>query len=274
LIRIRILGAAAGGGLPQWNCSCRNCSDARDGKIPRLTQSCVAISGDDRDWLLINASPDLPAQIESLPALQAARHSPRNSPIRAIGLSNADIDHTLGLILLRQSDQPPLVYAPRAIRDELGWMKMVLERFSGVDWRDPPQRFAQLELGVVNLGRSVAWLFRDRQKGATALIAPAVPEISNELNAAMQRADAILFDGTFWSADELQPFRPNARSAREMGHLPMRETLPALATMPARQRIFTHINNTNPILQPDSPQRKEVEAAGVLVGYDGLEIRL
>jgi len=274
LIRIHILGAAAGGGLPQWNCSCRNCSDARGGTIRRITQSCVAISGNDRDWLLINASPDLPVQLEAFPALLPARDSPRNSPIRAIGLTNADIDHTLGLISMRQSEQPPFVYATAETRNELSWMNTLLAPFSGINWREPPQEFGALQVDLVGVGGSVAWVFRHRQSHATAVIAPAVLEISCELSEAMEAAEAILFDGTFWSEDELKWFRASARSAREMGHLPIQKSLPVLAALPARRKIYTHINNTNPILQPDSWQRKEVEAAGVLVGYDGLEFQL
>ena len=121
---------------------------------------------------------------------------------------------------------------------------------------------------------SVAWLFRDRQSNSTALIAPAAPEVSRELHEAMQFVDAILFDGTFWSEDELKPLRGNARSAQQMGHLPVQRSLPVLGAVSARRKIYTHINNTNPILQPDSPQRKQIEAAGVMVGYDGLEFQL
>jgi pyrroloquinoline quinone biosynthesis protein B len=272
LTRIRILGAAAGGGLPQWNCACRNCRDARAGKIPQLTQSSVVISANAASRYLINASPDLPAQLENCPQLHP--RSQRESRFAAVFLTNSDIDHSLGLLLLRQQEQPLVVYAPRAIRDDLRWVDRLLSRFCQIEWRDGPGRIERLEVQRIDLERSVAWFFRDQQTSKTVLLAPAVHAISRELQEAMQRSDAIFFDGTFWSDDELKRFRVNARTAGEMGHLPVEQSLAQLSDAPTQRKIYIHINNTNPILQPHSPERKQVEGAGISVGFDGMEFEL
>jgi pyrroloquinoline quinone biosynthesis protein B len=274
LIRVCVLGAAAGGGLPQWNCACSNCRDSRTGKISPTTQSSIALSSDGEEWLLVNASPDLPRQIDAFPPLQPSGGSSRNSPITGICLTNADIDHTLGLALLRQQEKPVVVYATSQIRNQLHWIDNLLGNFCKVDWRLPSAQTGNLESRVVDLGRSIAWLFKDQSTNKTILLAPAVHEISCELTEAMRRADAILFDGTFWSDDELKPFRANARSAREMGHVPVRESLPVLRKNAAKRKIYIHINNTNPILQPNSEERRQIERSGVMVGYDGLQFEL
>jgi pyrroloquinoline quinone biosynthesis protein B len=274
LIRVCVLGAAAGGGFPQWNCACSNCRDSRTGKIPQSTQSSIALSSDGEKWLLVNASPDLPRQVDAFPPLQPSGGSSRNSPISGICLTNADIDHSLGLALLRQQEKPLVVYATSQIRNQLHWIDDVLRNFCKIDWRLLPEQTGNLESRVVDLGWSIAWEFRDQSTGKTILLAPAVREISGELAEAMQRADTILFDGTFWSDDELKSFRTSARSAKEMGHLPVRESLRVLERTAAKCKIYIHINNTNPILQPDSEERKQVERCGVIVGYDGLQLEL
>jgi pyrroloquinoline quinone biosynthesis protein B len=274
LIRVCVLGAGAGGGLPQWNCACSNCRDSRTGKIPPATQSSIALSSDGEKWLLVNASPDLPRQIDAFPPLQPSGGSSRNSPITGICLTNADIDHSLGLALLRQQEKPLVVYTTPQIRNQLHWIDNLLGNFCKIDWRLPSAQTGNLESWVVDLGRSIAWLFKDQLTNKTILLAPAVHEISAELTKAMQRADAILFDGTFWSDDELKPFRANARSAREMGHVPVRESLPVLRKNAAKRKIYIHINNTNPILRPDSEERRQIERSGVMVGYDGLQFEL
>jgi pyrroloquinoline quinone biosynthesis protein B len=282
---VRVLGSAAGGGLPQWNCSCANCLAARAGKIPPQTQSSIAISADDQSWFLINASPDLPRQIEMTPALQPQRDPPRNSPIAAILLTNADLDHALGLLLMRQQPAPIVVYATNETAKTLAWIDIVLKRFSGIEWRllepSPGDSVVPLSLrervGVraIALGESVAFQFRDEHSGVSALIAPAVGELTEELREAVNTSAIVLFDGTFWSDDELGAVRPGARTAREMNHLPIRDgSLELLRTSPARRKIYTHINNTNPILTPGSSERRQVEQAGIEIACDGLEIVL
>jgi len=282
LIRIHILGSAAGGGLPQWNCACANCAAARAGKIAPQTQSSIAISSESEDkrrWFLINASPDLPRQIENMPELQPHRDSPRNSPIGAVFLTNADIDHALGLLLLRQDEAPLVVYATNETRTALAWIDRVLARFRGIEWRKISADFESLSgsLGfrAIQLPGSVAYQFRDDSSGATALFAPIVAELTEQLRNAVDASAVILFDGTFWTDGELATVRPGARTSREMNHLPISDgSLDFLRQSPARRKIFTHINNTNPILRPGSRERAQVEQAGIVIARDGLEIVL
>jgi pyrroloquinoline quinone biosynthesis protein B len=280
LIRIHILGSAAGGGLPQWNCACANCAAARTGKITPQTQSSIAISGDSEGfhrWFLINASPDLTRQIESMPRLQPRRDSPRNSPIAGVLLTNADIDHALGLLLLRQQQTPLVVYAAEETRAALAWIDGVLAQFCEIEWRKTSAEFQTLSGSItflaVQLRRSVAFQFRDNTSGATALFAPSVGELTEELRKTVHESDVVLFDGTFWSDGELGAVRTGAPGAREMNHLPISDgSLDFLRQSPARRKIYTHINNTNPILMPSSRERAHVKQSGIEIARDGLEI--
>ena len=220
MIRIYILGSAAGGGLPQWNCACRNCVAARDGKIDPQTQSSIAISADSeafQNWWLINASPDLPQQIEGTPRLQPQCDISRNTPIAGVLLTNADIDHALGLLLLRQKEKPLVVYATDETRAALAWLDRTLARFCGIEWRKVGSDFQPLNSSIgfraIELAHSVAFQFSDESLGRFALVAPAVGELTRELSEASVRSDLILFDGTFWSDNELEAARPGARSA-------------------------------------------------------------
>jgi pyrroloquinoline quinone biosynthesis protein B len=282
LIRIHILGSAAGGGLPQWNCACVNCIAARAEKIDPQTQSSIAISSDSEEfqnWWLINASPDLPRQIESAPCLQPCDNAPRNTPIAGVFLTNADIDHSLGLLLLRQQEKPLVVYAMDETRTALAWLDRALARFCGIEWRTISSDFQRLNDSIafraIALPHSVAFQFLDEASSRLALVAPAVGEVTPELSKASADSDVILFDGTFWSDHELAAVRPGARSSREMNHLPIGDgSLELLQRSRARRKIYTHINNTNPILMPSSRERVEVEKAGIEVAHDGLEIVL
>jgi len=282
LIRILILGSAAGGGLPQWNCACANCVAARSGKIAAQTQSSIAISSNAegfQGWFLINASPDLPRQIESIPSLQPHQASTRNTPIAGVLLTNTDIDHALGLLLLRQQETPPVVYAAAETRKALAWIDRVLARFCGIEWRHISADFQSLSgslaFRAIELPESVALQFRDDTSGATALFAPSVGEFTEELRNAVYASDVVLFDGTFWSDGELRGVRPGARTAREMNHLPISDgSLDLLHQSLARRKIYTHINNTNPILMPGTRERAQVEQAGIEIARDGLEILL
>ena len=279
MIRIRILGSAAGGGLPQWNCLCANCAAARKGEIAPQTQSSVAVSADDQGWFLVNASPDLPRQIDGTPALQPQPGSLRNSPIAGVLLTNADLDHTLGLLLLRQQQTPVLVYASDATRSALDWLELLLHPFGGTKWRTASGDFNSLSnvlaFRAIELHKSNAFQLRDEVSGQAALIAPVVGELTAELRDAVDTSDVILFDGTFWNDDELRAVRRGARSAREMNHLPISDSsLALLRHSPARRKIYMHINNTNPILMPGSRERALVQQAGIEIACDGLEIIL
>lgn len=243
------------------------------------TQSSVAISGDDERWFLINASPDLAQQIERTPELQPRPGSPRNTPIAGVLLTNADLDHGLGLLLLRQRETPLVVYATDQTRAALAWIDMVLKPFCGVEWHPVSRDFTSLSQGVtfraISLPGSIALQFRDPSSSASVLIAPAVGNLNDELRDAVKTSDVVLFDGTFWKDDELLAFRPGAHTAREMNHLPIADgSLDFLRHSPARRKLYTHINNTNPILMPGSRERAEVERAGIEIACDGLEIVL
>jgi pyrroloquinoline quinone biosynthesis protein B len=307
-IRLRLLGTAAGGGLPQWNCGCQNCSEARAGRIAARTQSSVAVSAGGEHWFLVNASPDLRAQIESFPALHARPDAARQSPIDGVLLTNADLDHVHGLMLLREAPRLA-IHAPAAVRATLAKflnLEAVLGAFCVLDWQEAEEEFAVLgsRTGPSGLlyralplpglpppfargsfggdatergAHSVAFQIADAASGARLLIAPDVAAMTPQLEQAMRESDAVLLDGTFWDDEELRALVPTARTSREMGHLPISGadgTLALLRTMPAPQKIYLHINNTNPILRPESRERAEVEGAGVQVGEDGMEFVL
>lgn len=298
-----MLGAAAGGGLPQWNCGCANCCQARLGQLKPLTQSSVAIQSGSNDWVLINASPDLPAQILACPELHPDSASLRGTPIAAVLLTNADLDHVMGLFSLREGGRLK-IHATKAVRESLDAglaLTPCLDAFCGVDWVEPPEiefaplpgnkgspsslvyRAISLPGGPPIFARgnspdgihSVAYFFRDLMTDGQLLVAPDVAGWTDALNAAMAEADAILIDGTFWSDDELQRVKPAARTAAQMGHVTIRESsLARLSKLSARHRVYIHLNNTNPVLAPGSPERAAVEAAGIVVGYDGLQFEI
>ena len=211
--------------------------------------------------------------------LQPHRDSPRNSPIGAVFLTNADIDHALGLLLLRQDETPLVVYATDQTRTALAWIDRVLARFRRIEWRKISADFqclsGSLGFRAIQLPGSVAYQFRDDSSGATALFAPIVGELTEQLRNAVDASAVILFDGTFWTDGELATVRPGARTSREMNHLPISDgSLDFLRQSPARRKIFTHMNNTNPILRPGSRERAQVEQAGIEIARDGLEIIL
>jgi pyrroloquinoline quinone biosynthesis protein B len=289
--------------LPQWNCNCPNCSKARLGQIPTLTQSSVAIGDDRGQWYLINASPDLPTQIAAFPGLQPGSTSLRNSPIAGVLLTNADLDHTLGLLSLREGGRLK-IYATNAVRetaDLCPGVTAIMDAFGGIAWHEPPEdalvalrgmdgvessvRFRAIGLpgkpprfarDICPDGcHSVAYHLVDRRTGGRLLVAPDVAGLNNALQTAMLDSDAVLFDGTFWSGDELAKFKDRAPSAAEMGHVTIKDcSLALLGGLPAARKIYMHINNTNPVLTPGSPERAAVEAAGIVVGFDRLEFDL
>lgn len=300
-MRVRLLGTAAGGGVPQWNCACGNCEAARAGIVPARTQSGVAVSADGENWFLINASPDLGTQMNAFPALHPRPPRVRQSRIAGVLLTNADLDHVLGLLLLREGRELR-IHATAAVRESLraGGIEGLLTAFCDVAWSEPDGQWSGLDArdgtsgGLMarpiflpgtpppfmknsahTTGHSVAWQVRDRETGACLLAAPDVCAITAELAAALAHSGIVLLDGTFWSSDELQRVREGARRAEEMGHLPISGgSIEPLRALPARHKVYFHINNTNPILAPGSPERAEVENAGIIVGYDGLEFEL
>jgi pyrroloquinoline quinone biosynthesis protein B len=303
-MHIRVLGSAAGGGFPQWNCNCRNCDGVRKGTIrarPR-TQSSIAISADRDGWILFNASPDLLAQFRAFPELQPAR-TLRDTAVRAIVLIDAQIDHTTGLLMLREGPRMA-IYCTREVREDLtrGHPLMgVLEHFCGVDWHpiapDPGATFSVSGAGGLSFtavplkskpppysphrneprpGDNIGVRIVDAKTGRALFYAPGLGEIEPHLQPFLADADCVMLDGTFWTDDELIRLGVSAKRARDMGHLPqsggggMLEALKPLAL----RKILIHINNTNPILDEDSAERVALEAAGIEVAYDGMEIEL
>jgi pyrroloquinoline quinone biosynthesis protein B len=267
--------------VPQWDCACPNCVAVRSGRIAPQTQSSIGVRTDHQRLFLINASPDLARQIESTPELQPLPKDfgLRNSPIESVLLTNADLDHCVGLLLMRQRTSPLVIYTTDKTRAALGWIEIVLKPFCRIEWCTIASDFQSLGNGIgcraIELGESIALQLCDEVSGATALVAPGVGKITHELREAVDHSDLVLFDGTFWSDDELQAVRPGARSGREMNHLPISDgSLDLLRNSPVRRKIYTHINNTNPILMPTSSERIEVEDAGVEIAYDGLEVVL
>ena len=305
-MRIRVLGSAAGGGFPQWNCGCPNCRGVREGTIrarPR-TQESVAVSTDGQSWFLLNASPEIRQQIESFPALHP--RGPRHSPIGAILLTNADLDHCLGLLSLRES-HPLLVYATDHVRrgfTEGNVLYRTLQRFpEHVTWRTlelgreialtSPGRPGGLRLEAMAVpGKppvhleglsapaaedNVGLRIMDAGTGGVLAYVSSVGQITPAVRKIMDGADCVFFDGTFWSADELPAQGLGDKRAQQMAHWPVGGfdgSLASLAGLEVPRRIFIHVNNTNPLLREDSPERAAAEAAGWEVAYDGLEVTL
>jgi pyrroloquinoline quinone biosynthesis protein B len=247
----------------------------------------------------------LSLQLRQFPDLQPRPQTARNTPIAGVFLTNADLDHVLGLFSLREGG-PLNIYAPHAVRttveDSIG-LQTVLDSFCGSQWhelamkdfaplsgdstRTPALLYRAIELTggpppfakstkILNKGiNSVAYQFLNARTKRKLLVAPDVASLGPELTDALQNSDLILFDGTFWSADELAKVRPDARRASEMGHVTIQDcSLDLLAKLPVPQKVYIHINNTNPLLAPKSSERAAVEAAGIHVGSDGMEFEL
>jgi pyrroloquinoline quinone biosynthesis protein B len=298
-MRARVLGSAAGGGFPQWNCRCPTCEAARTGTsaLPR-TQSSLAIRGADGPWYLANASPDLRQQLEGLrpdPALDV-----RAAPMAGILLTDAEIDHTAGLLLARESSTALQVYGSEAVRRALadGYPVLsVLDHYCGVEWHTlEPERTLALDGSALEvesfpaggdapryLGGSgadveaIGLTFRDRVTGGVLTYVPGLARLGDAVLERLEASDAVLVDGTFWTERELVDLGISERTAGQMGHVPLSGaggTLEALAELKRPRKILVHINNTNPVLLEDSPERQAVVRSGVEVGYDGLELEL
>jgi pyrroloquinoline quinone biosynthesis protein B len=307
-MQIKVLGAAAGGGFPQWNCGCPNCRDVRAGTLDaaRRTQECVAVaSADGERWFLLNASPEIRAQLESYAALHP--RGPRHSPIAAIVLTNGDLDHTLGLLSLRES-HPLVIYATDCVRrgfcednslyrtlqrfpQQVTWRTLVPgqpQELSGVDGRPsglmieavaaPGKPPIHLEgHAAYDPAENIGLVIEDRATGKRLGYFSATSGITPAVRAALDSADCMFFDGTFWSSDELITLGLGAKRAEEMAHLPVGDaggSLEICAGIRAPRRIYIHINNTNPLLRQHSPERMRAEAGGWEIAYDGMEVAL
>jgi pyrroloquinoline quinone biosynthesis protein B len=304
-VRIKVLGAAAGGGLPQWNCTCTNCSALRQShpNIQSRTQSQLAVTADELTWFLINASPDLRQQLINNSEIHPdPTKGLRNTPVAGIILTNADLDHVLGLLLMREFT-PVRIYATSPVISILkkNSFFQMLDRLPG------QSRWTEIQPGVsfhagndlictpialsnslptyigeeerVTLdatGATIGLILEDPQ-GKRAAYLPALPSVTTPLKELLSTCSTIFIDGTFWSDDELQRIQPGTPLARSMGHLPIDGPDGSLASfkdLSNTRKIYTHINNTNPILQEQSSERRTIEDAGWEVAWDGLEITL
>jgi pyrroloquinoline quinone biosynthesis protein B len=262
------------------------------------TQSSLAIRGRDGPRFLVNASPDLRQQLEGLTPAQV--DGVRAPPIAGVLLTDAEIDHTAGLLLLRESAQPVRIFGAEGVERALrrGYPVLgILERYCGAEWQAlEPERATPLEGSSLTVepfevggdaprylsGSDVelqasGFVFRDRAGGGVVTYAPGLARLDDGVLARFAASDVVLVDGTFWRDDELARHGISARTARDMGHLPLSGpsgTLEALARLERPRKVLVHINNTNPILLEDSPEREAVRGAGVEVAYDGLEIEL
>jgi pyrroloquinoline quinone biosynthesis protein B len=303
-MRFKVLGSAAGGGFPQWNCACPNCRRVREGTFsgnPR-TQAQLAWSTAPGEWTLLNASPDLRVQIDATPELWPS-NGIRHSPIRDVILTGAEVDQSLGLLLLREfhSFRVHATASVRRILTEDNSMFGVLARFPGqVTWHDLPVQGpysaggACLEAmpmsagfpGFVNASRSAelnaaeaaVGLFVSPQSGGHKLaFLPGTGCVSDALLERLDTCDVVLFDGTFWSDEEPSRIPGITRTARQMGHLPISGaggSLDRLSGLRRPRKIFIHINNTNPILDEASLERRMATDSGWEVAWDGMELTL
>jgi pyrroloquinoline quinone biosynthesis protein B len=294
-MNVRILGSAAGGGVPQWNCGCANCNRARRGELPHRTQSSIAV-GEGGDWMLVNAAVDLPGQLAAMPELWP--NALRSTPFRAILLTDANVDHTAGLGELRQGPDAFVIVSSAATKALLA-SERAYERFDREPHRwiavEPDgtdiaaqihpsiaRRFEVAAYDVPGLlpgyagrttwrGAVVAYSIRERAGGANVILAPVYSAIDDTLAGLIEHADLALLDGTFFTEDELQSLGLPAKPASAMGHLAIGGaggTLERVAAMGGRC-VLVHLNNTNPILDPASDAFAAVTAAGVRVSMDG-----
>jgi pyrroloquinoline quinone biosynthesis protein B len=303
---IQILGSAAGGGFPQWNCNCRNCAGVRDGSVraERRTQSSIALSDNGVDWILCNASPDIRAQLEAFPALQPAR-ALRDTAIAAVVLLDSQIDHCTGLLSLREGC-PHQVWCTEMVHQDLtsgfplfpmlshwngGGLHWNPIRLDGVPFQlgaCPSLRFTAIPLrssappysphrGNPHPGDNIGLFVEDLSTGGKLFYAPGLGQTDADLLAWMERADCLLLDGTLWRDDEMRVCGVGDKLGSEMGHLPQSGPggmLDVLEGLSRPRKVLIHINNTNPILDEDSAERALLGRKGIEVAFDGMSIRL
>ncbi len=291
--------------MPQWNCDCANCNGARRGEpwIAPRTQSSIAVSRDGTRWALINASPDVRVQLAASPTLFPDGEGPRGTRIAAVIVTDAQIDHTTGLLALREG-APLTLHATAETHETLTAhfpIVDMLQEYCGVECREVPVDGRSFEVeGLEGLqftalplegkappysphrdrsrpGDNIALAIRDEDSGRTAVYAPGLGALNDGLRKRLAESDCILVDGTFWHADEMARTGTGSKTAADMGHLPLSGeagTLRVLAELERPSKYFIHINNTNPILDRRSPERQQVEAAGIGIAYDGLEFEV
>jgi pyrroloquinoline quinone biosynthesis protein B len=309
LMKILVLGSSAGGGYPQWNCNCAQCAKVRAG-VPGLTvrtQSSIAVSCNGSDWILLNASPDLGTQIQRSPALHPRAGELRDTPIRAVVLMDAQIDHVTGLLSLREGPPIELWCTPCVFEDLANGLPLLpaLQSYCGVHWHLLPvageQHQASFRVACCPglqfhalaipgkappysphradpaVGDNIALLIEDLASGRRLFYAPGLAQVGEREREWMALADCVMVDGSFWSDDEMCVAGLGRHTATDMGHLPQSGPagmIAALAPLQAPRKVLIHINNSNPILDAGSRQRDELNRHGIEVAYDGMEIAL
>ena len=282
-MKVILLGTAAGGGYPQWNCACRMCA----GGFPARTQDCLAVSADGSGWYLINASPDIRAQLLATPELRAGP-GPRDTPIRGAVLTDAELDHTLGLTMLREGAglrvlAPPAVLT--ALQNDFP-LRDVVARYGAWEWEPVASTLDGLAVATFPVSAKRPKYVRSEVDGpwvvayriGTLVYAPCLATWPAGFDDLVADASCVILDGTFFSPDELAgstPARPGAQHA--MGHLPIAGpdgSLARIAKHPGPRWIYTHLNNTNPLLDPASPESAQLRAAGAEVAPDGTVLSL
>ena len=307
-MKIQVLGSAAGGGFPQWNCNCRNCRGFREGSInaKARTQSSIAISNGDSDWILFNASPDIRAQLADFTPMQPGRKI-RDTGIAAVVLMDSQIDHSTGLLMLREGC-PIDVWCTDMVHQDLSSgfpIFTMLEHWNGgLNRYQIPvaeaevnrfqiEKVKDISLTAVplrssappysphrnnpHIGDNIGIYIEDEKRGTSLFYAPGLGEIEDHLRPYMEQADCLLVDGTVWSDDEMMTAGVGTKRGQEMGHLAQSGPggmIEYLDTLSKPRKVLIHINNTNPILDEDSDEHTELAKHGIEVSWDGMSIEL
>jgi len=299
---VLVLGSAAGGGYPQWNCNCEQCDKVRSGNLntQARTQSSIAVSHDKIHWLLINASPDIRTQLNQQAQYMQPARAKRDTGIQAVMLVDSQIDHTTGLLILRESNKPLELYCTDSVHEDLttGFPVLnMLEHYCGVHRHTLPIDGNSVSVEGINHLRvtpvplrskappysphrhastpsdNIGLWIEDTQNGGKLFYAPGLGEFEPHLQDYFARADCLLVDGTCWSDDEMLQRGVGTKLASEMGHLSQSGEggmIELLSAFPQARKILIHINNTNPILDASSPERAQLTAADIEVSYDGM----
>jgi len=297
VFRACILGAAAGGGLPQWNCGCENCNLARSGKIPSQSQSSVAVSANNSDWAILNASPDIRDQMARTPALHPT--DLRVSPLKSVLLTNGDIDHVAGLLILREQ-QPFNLFVTQDIHDVIdanpifGALKPDLVIRRTIALGTPFELVAGVQATLFSVPGKVP-LYLEGEHVQTDLegeqtvgvhlktdqrnvfYIPGCSTLKPDLRERLSGADMVMFDGTLWQDDEMVTGGLSQKTGNRMGHMSMSGpdgSMAAFADLEIGKKVYVHMNNTNPVLRPSSDQRATAEASGWTIAQDGMEFEL